>query len=87
MAKHGLSEEALELEAMKKVVALGCYTSVDAFSETFGDDGMFGRKTPEEVVLPSKLKQALAKLNPDLPNEAIDNALYPLINNSYCSNL
>lgn len=78
MTKHGLHEEALELEAMKKVVALGGYESADAFSETFGDDGMFGRKTSEEVVLPSRLKQALIKLNPDLPNEAIDNALYAM---------
>ena len=78
MAKHGFSEESLELEAINKVLALGGYESIDASSEAFGEDGIFGRKTPEEVVLPRRLKAALAKLNPDLPNEAIDNALYAL---------
>jgi type I restriction enzyme, R subunit len=78
MAKHDLIEEALELEAIKKILELGNYNSVDAYSEVFGEEGTFGRKTTEEVVLPFILRNALAKLNPDLPNEAIDNALYAL---------
>lgn len=78
MAKHGFSEESLELAAINKVLALGGYDSFDATSESFSEDSTFGRKTTEEVVLPRRLKTALAKLNPDLPNEAIDNAIYAL---------
>ncbi len=78
MVQHEFSEEALELETANKVMALGEYKFIDAFSEVFGDEGTLGRKTPEEVVLSHHLKASLAKLNPDLPNEAIDNALYAM---------
>ena len=78
MVKHDFSEESLELEAINKVLALGGYEYIDAFTEAFGEEGVFGRKTSEEVVLPRRLKSALTKLNPELPNEAIDNALYAL---------
>ena len=78
MKQIGLDEESLELEAINKIMELGCYEYVNAYCEKFGDDGTFGRKTPEEVVLPLKLRQALIKLNPQLPNEGIDNALYAI---------
>lgn len=77
MANHEFSENALELEALKKIAELG-YETFDAFSETFSVDGSLGRKTSEEVVLPLRLKTLLKKLNPTLPNEAIDNAFYAL---------
>ncbi len=77
MANHEFSESALELEALKKISESG-YETLDAFAESFGADGSLGRKTSEEVVLPSRLKAALKKLNPTLPNEAIDNAFYAL---------
>ena len=78
MAIHELSENDLELEAVNKIVELGGYKAVNANNEKFGLEGTFGRKTTEEVVLPFALKNALKKLNPHLPNEAIDNAFYAL---------
>lgn len=77
MANHEFSETALELEALNKLSELG-YETFDTFAESFGADGSLGRKTSEEVVLPIRLKSALKKLNPTLPNEAIDNAFYAL---------
>lgn len=78
MTKHNLSENELELEAINKTLELGSYVFVDAYNEKFGIDGTFGRKTPEEVVLPNNLRKSLQKLNPNLPNEAIDNAFYEI---------
>ncbi len=77
MANNAFSEEALELGAMDKVAILG-YEAIDAYSESFGDDSLFGRKTPNDIILPVRLRQALVSLNPNLPNEAIDKAFYAL---------
>ena len=78
MATHDLSENDLEIEAINKTLELGHYSYVDAYNEKFGSDGTFGRNTTEEFVLPNNLKKSLQKLNPNLPNEAIDNAFYAL---------
>ncbi|MBF2761464.1 MAG: type I restriction endonuclease subunit R [Ectothiorhodospiraceae bacterium AqS1] len=43
--------------------------------ETFGSEGTLGRKDQKEVVLTRYLSEALRKLNPDLPDEAYQNAL------------
>ncbi len=77
MSENNFSEEALELGAMDKVEALG-YEAIDAFSEGFGNDSLFGRKTPNDIILPVRLRSALERLNPNLPNEAIDSAIYAL---------
>ena len=74
---HEFSESALELEALNKIAELG-YETFNAFGETFGDNAFLGRKTSQEVVLPIRLKNALKKLNPTLPNEAIDKAFCAL---------
>ncbi|HNZ59115.1 MAG TPA: type I restriction endonuclease subunit R [Syntrophorhabdaceae bacterium] len=47
------------------------YKHINCFNETFGTGGTLGRETPSDVVLIPRLKDALQKLNPDLPNEAI----------------
>ena len=43
--------------------------------ETFGANGALGREHAGEVVLTSRLLPALRKLNPDLPDEALQSAM------------
>jgi type I restriction enzyme R subunit len=55
------------------------WISVYAFNdETFGPGGTLGRKDTTEAVLTRDLREALVRLNPDLPPPAIDNALRAL---------
>ena len=51
---------------------------LNCYSETFGEAGTLGRKTKHEVVLKSRLRAALVRLNPALPEEGIDQALEEL---------
>src|SRR5688572_26619585 len=57
---------------------LGWYTS-NCFNERFGENGTLGRETPSDVVLVPRLRAALTRLNPDLPNAAIDLAIEELV--------
>jgi len=43
------------------------------------ETGLFGRETKGDVVLATRLRAALVKLNPDLPDSAITNAMDELI--------
>jgi len=51
------------------------YKTANCYHETFGTGGTLGRETTTEVVLVPKLRAALQKLNPDLPNEAVSLAI------------
>lgn len=52
------------------------WESVYAYNqETYGPDGLLGRSSDREVVLTRYLRQALVKLNPDLPETAYDEAV------------
>lgn len=44
-------------------------------AETFGEHGTLGRNSKSEVVLKRYIKQALIKLNPNLPEQAYANAI------------
>lgn len=55
------------------------YSHVNCYKEVFAKDGTLGRETASEVVLTSKLKNALIKLNPDASNEAISLAIEELV--------
>lgn len=69
------TEDALvEQPAIALFGELGWQT-VNAFQETFGDNGTLGRENRAEVVLVARLRPALERLNPDLPAEAINAAL------------
>lgn len=72
------SENALE----RAVVALFedrlNYESVYAEHETFGENGILGRETSDEVVLVNWLRPALYSLNPELPIEAVETAIQEL---------
>lgn len=55
--------------------------------ETFGPDGALGRTSEREVVLVRDLRVALVKLNPALPEEAINEALVKLTHHDYSHSL
>jgi type I restriction enzyme R subunit len=72
---HAYTEDQLcEQPAIVLFAELGWQT-VCAAEEIFGNDGTLGRETPSEVVLESRLRAALQRLNPALPPEAIAAAL------------
>ena len=48
------------------------------FAESFGDAGTEGRQSEHEVVLPRRLRTALERLNPGLPDDAYDEAVEQL---------
>jgi len=69
------SEDTLvEQPAIELFHSLGWKTE-NCYRETFGPHGSLGRETAAEVVLLSRLRPALEKLNPDLSPEAIDAAI------------
>lgn len=52
--------------------------TADCYSESFGSHGTLGRETPAEVVLISRLRPSLERLNDKLQPEAIDLAIEEL---------
>ena len=77
MTRNDFSEESLELAVIQRLEELG-YASENANSETYGEGSLFERNIPSEVVLPARLRNALTSINPDIPIEAIDSAIYAL---------
>ena len=68
---HAYTEDQLiERPAIWLFAELG-WTTVSALEETFGATGTLRRETKGEVVLVSRLRAALERLNPALPPEAI----------------
>jgi len=51
------------------------YSHLSCFDEIFGENSSLQRETSSDVVLVSKLKPALARLNPGLPAEAFNKAV------------
>ncbi len=75
MSGHAYTEDQLvEQPAIGLFAELGWQT-VSALEETFGATGTLLRETKGEVVLVSRLRAALVKLNPALPPEAITAAV------------
>lgn len=72
------SENSLiEQPAIELFQSLG-YSYQDCFHEIFGENGTLGREASTDVVIISKLREALLNLNPSLPNEAIEQAIEEL---------
>jgi type I restriction enzyme R subunit len=67
-------EGTLELNTMKVFTALG-WEVEDCYHETFGKDATLGRETSAQVVLESRLREAITKLNPGLSAAAADLAV------------
>ena len=65
------TEDALvEQPAAELLDALG-WEMINTYREDFGEGGTLGRTTRAEVVLRPRLRRALHRLNPDLPDEAL----------------
>jgi type I restriction enzyme R subunit len=75
---HAYTEDQLvEQPAVALLRELG-WETVSAFDELFGPDGTLQRETSADVVLFSRLRAALQRLNPGLPTEAISTAMNQL---------
>jgi len=55
------------------------WQAVNAYDETYGENGSLGREHRGEVVLVNRLRPALVKLNPDLPAVALELAITEII--------
>ena len=72
---HAYTEDQLvEQPAIALFAELG-WTTVSALEEVFGPGGTLKRETKGEVVLVSRLRAALKRLNPTLPPEALASAV------------
>ena len=72
------SESSLiEQPAIEIFKSLG-FDYLNCYEETHGENSTLGRETSSDVVLISKLKPALIRLSPKLPQEAIDKAVEEL---------
>jgi type I restriction enzyme R subunit len=67
-------DQLVEQPAIGLFAKLG-WSTVSAMEETFGATGTLLRETKGEVVLVSRLRAALERLNPTLPPEAITTAV------------
>ncbi|MBI5663511.1 MAG: type I restriction endonuclease subunit R [Nitrospirae bacterium] len=64
----------IEQPAIALFQSLG-YSYLDCFHEIFGEKGTLGRETSTDVILLPKLRAALLNLNPNIPNESIEQAI------------
>jgi type I restriction enzyme R subunit len=79
MSKHAYGEKALVETATMEVLSSLGWQAVSADYEVFGAGSTLGRDMPREVVLGARLRVALVKLNPGVPEGAIDLALDELL--------
>ncbi len=75
MTPAGYTEDALvEQPAIKLLAELG-WETVKAANEFSGATSSLGRETESEVILTTRLRPVLVRLNPDAPPEAIEQAV------------
>jgi type I restriction enzyme, R subunit len=67
-------DELVEQPAIALFEELG-WDHVGAYHETLGPDGTLGRDNRSEVFLTGRLRQALERLNPGMPSEAIEDTI------------
>src|SRR4051794_25855861 len=67
-------DQLVEQPAISLFEELGWNTS-NAYSETLGAGGTLGRDNKAEVFLVRRLRAAIARLNPDAPDDAIEQAV------------
>ena len=76
---YGYTEDALvEQPAIELFRDTLGWESADLFRETFGEDGTEGRRSEREVVLVKRLRVALRRLNPDVPEAGLEQAVEQL---------
>ena len=74
------SEDALIEQATEDVLKELGWTVVTAWNnETFGENGLLSRENKSEVILVRDLLRSLQKLNPNLPQEAYQDAVDQLV--------
>ena len=77
---HQYSEDALIEQATEDVLKELGWTVVTAWNnETFGENGLLSRENKSEVILVRDLLRSLQKLNPNLPQEAYQDAVDQLV--------
>jgi type I restriction enzyme R subunit len=67
-------DELVEQPAIALFEELG-WEHIDAYHETLGPDGTLGRDNRSEVFLTGRVRQAVERLNPGMPSEAIEDAV------------
>src|SRR6266567_3462737 len=77
MSRSYSEDSLVEQPAIELFKELG-WEAANCYHETFGAHGSLGRETAAEVVLASRLRLALAKLNPSLPPQAVESAIEQL---------
>ena len=70
-------DELVEQPAIKLLAELG-WETVDALNEFADASSSLGRETKSEVILTTRLRPVLVRLNPDAPPEAIEQAVEEL---------
>ena len=55
--------------------------------ETFGPDSLLGRTVTRDIVLKRDLRQAVARISPQLPASAVDEAVAKLTNHDFSRSL
>ena len=78
MPKEYTEDALVEKEAVKFLNEKFDYPHLDCFKEFEKGKSFLGRENTSEVVLVSKLREALSTLNPDLPLEVIERAIVKL---------
>jgi len=83
------SEDRLVQETVARHLeeALGWETCFAWNEETFGPSGLLGRGSEREVVLTRDLRAAVVRLNPELPGEAVEQAVEKLTRVDYSRSL
>ena len=75
MTPNRYSEDQLvEQPAIQLFGDLG-WTTVNAYSEVMGPEGILGRDNKSEVFLTLHLRAAIRRLNPGAPSEAVEEAI------------
>lgn len=64
----------VEQPAIELLESLG-WTHANLYTETWGDKGTQGRQSEHQVILTRRLRAALSKLNPGLPEDAYEQAV------------
>jgi type I restriction enzyme R subunit len=67
-------DQLVEQPAIKLFEDLG-WEAINAYHETLGPNGTLGRDNRSEVFLTRRLSAAIARLNPEMPAEAVDQAV------------
>ena len=71
---HPDSEDALEQATLERFASMG-YETANLYNEVFGENSSHGREASSEVVFRPRLRAAIESLNPDLPPEAVQQAV------------